>query len=660
MASITSIVVPPSTSSPPPQQNNITIINNHHHPIHLDDLPISMHADLLYSTTSTSPTTPTTSSSPSLSPPTTMHPPPHSYKLTIRDLSYTVHSFKILTSVSFSANPSEILAIVGPSGAGKSTLLRSIAGRADNKNLSFRSISINSHPIKTPTQLRRLCGFVPQEDNLLPLLTVKESLMYAAEFALKGARAREKEERVAALMQELGLSHIANSFIGDADDESSGKISGGERKRVSIGIDVMCDPPVLLLDEPTSGLDSSSAFQVIELLATMARVRRQTVVVTIHQPSYRILRHLSSFVLLWRGSVAHHGTLESLEYAMSRSGFRVPPRVNALEFAMEIVGRLKKDDNNNEAWVEQEEEDIEESIFIQEIEETQNPIPRFASRLTEVTTLCSRFWKIIYRTKQLFLARTAQAIVGGFGLGSVYINVKHSENAVAERLGFFAFSLSFLLSSTVEALPIFLQERRVLMREASRGAYRLSSYVVANALVFAPFLLVVALLFSVPVYWLVGLNPTVSAFAYFVGVVWIIVMMASSLVLFLSAISPDFIVGNSLICTFLGAFFLFSGYFIPKESIPNYWIFMYYASMYKYPLDAMIVNEYWSKRSKCFKWGGGGGGGECVVTGRDVLIERGLDEDIRWLNVGIMSGFFVFYRVLCWGVLVRKASKTML
>ncbi|KAF2291958.1 hypothetical protein GH714_042300 [Hevea brasiliensis] len=235
-------------------------------------------------------------------------------------------------------------------------------------------------------------------------------------------------------MLELGLSHVADSFVGDEENRG---ISGGERKRVSIGVDVIHDPPILLLDEPTSGLDSTSALQVI------------------------------------------------------------------------------------------------------------------------------------YRTKQLFLARTMQALVGGFGLGSVYMKVRKDEGGVAERLGLFAFSLSFLLSSTVEALPIYLQERRVLMKEASRGAYRISSYMIANTIIFLPFLFAVALLFSVPVYWLVGLNPSFSAFTFFTFVVWIIVLMASSLVLFLSAISPDFISGNSLICTVLGAFFLFSGYFIPKDSIPN-------------------------------------------------------------------------------------------
>jgi len=120
-------------------------------------------------------------------------------------------------------------------------------------------------------------------------------------------------------------------------------------------------------------------------------------------------------------------------------------------------------------------------------------------------------------------------------------------------------------------------------------------------------------------------------------------------------VSPDFISGNSLICTVLGAFFLFSGYFIPKESIPKYWLFMYYVSLYRYPLDALLTNEYWNVGNECFSQGSSS---MCLVTGFDVLKSRGIEKDNRWMNVGIMFGFFVFYRLLCWVILARKASKT--
>lgn len=605
-------------------------------------------------------------------------PPPTkpTQKLTVRNLSYSIpstgskrfsffrpnHQYKpvnVLNSVSFIVKSSEILAIVGPSGTGKSTLLRILSGRSKNNEFDPKSISLNDQPMTGSAQLRKICGFVPQEDDLLPLLTVKETLMFSAKFRLKETSRKQREERVESLMQELNLIHIADSFVGD--EERRG-ISGGERKRVSIGVDMIHDPPILLLDEPTSGLDSTSALQVIELLSSMARSKQRMVVISIHQPSYRILQYISNFLMLSGGSVVHFGSLESLEETINKLGFKIPLQLNALELAMEIISSLE---NSNQNIYSSSTEIMwpngDHRVEVQQEIENKQIGDCCYLRLLEIMYLCSRFWKIIYRTKQLFLARTMQAIVGGLGLGSVYLRVRRDEGGVVERLGLFAFSLSFLLSSTVEALPIYLQERRVLMKETSRGAYKISSYMIANTIIFLPFLFVVANLFAVPVYWLVGLNPSFSAFAFFVFMVWLIVLMASSLVLFLSAVSPDFISGNSLICTVLGAFFLFSGYFIPKESIPKYWIFMYYVSLYRYPLDSLIINEYWNMRRECFSWGYLGEDPsvrECLLTGNDVLKSRGLDEDTRWMNVGIMFAFFLLYRVLCWIILTRRASRT--
>ncbi|XP_050375574.1 ABC transporter G family member 23 [Argentina anserina] len=620
-------------------------------------------------------TTPSSSSYHSSPPPPPQHCLNPTYTLSVQNLSYTYlpnrgipislsqllqkpKPVAILKSVSFVANSSEILAIVGPSGTGKSTLLRIISGRVKDEDYNPNSVCINDHQITSPAQLRKICGFVAQEDNLLPLLTVKETFLFTAKFRLKGMDAKEREERVETLMQELGLLHVSDSFVGDEENRG---ISGGERKRVSIGVDMIHDPPILLLDEPTSGLDSSSALQVIELLSIMAKSKRRTVVLSIHQPSYRILHHISNFLIISHGSVVHNGSIELLEETIGTLGMQVPLQLNALEFAMEVIKTLEESYSRctNDATETKETKEPRSYPSFPEIEHDQTKdTGNYFSSLYEIIFLCSRFWKIIYRTKQLLFARTLQAAVGGFGLASVYMKIRKDEEGVAERLGLFAFSLSFLLSSTVEALPIYLQERRVLMKEASRGAYKVSSYMIANTVVFLPFLFAVAILFAVPVYWLVGLNPSAAAFAFFTFVVWLIVLMASSLVLFLSAVSPDFISGNSLICTVLGAFFLFSGYFIPKESIPKYWLFMYYVSIYRYPLDTLLTNEYWSARSECFSWQQFPS--QCLLTGNDVLKSRGLDKDTRWINVGIMFGFFLFYRMLCWIILCRRASKTTL
>ncbi|EYU45010.1 hypothetical protein MIMGU_mgv1a0269001mg, partial [Erythranthe guttata] len=248
---------------------------------------------------------------------------------------------------------------------------------------------------------------------------------------------------------------------------------------------------------------------------------------------------------------------------------------------------------------------------------------------------------------ELFAARVLQSIFVGIILGTVYMKISNDQSKIAQqtRLGFFAFSLSFLLSSTTEGLPIFLQERTIFMRETFAGAYRVSSYVAANAIVFFPFLLLVALLYSTPSYWLVGLRPDLGGFLYFTLVVWAVVLMSNSFTAFCGAVVPNYIMGTSVAAGLMGCFFLFSGYFIEKESIPDYWMFMHYLSLFKYPFESLVINEY--------------GGGGCAVVGGDEFLKRqGLEKTKKWSNLGVMLGFVFGYRVLCFCVLWYRSSRT--
>ncbi|KAL8506474.1 hypothetical protein ACS0TY_017388 [Phlomoides rotata] len=154
------------------------------------------------------------------------------------------------------------------------------------------------------------------------------------------------------------------------------------------------------------------------------------------------------------------------------------------------------------------------------------------SPLKEVLILSQRFSKNIFRTKQLFTAKTVQSLLAGIVLGTIFINGfgKSNNKKLQNQVGFFAFTLTFLISSTTEALPIFLQERRILMRETSIGAYRISSYILANFLIFLPFLLLVSVLYTSPVYWLIGLRREADGFLYFTLLVWITVLTTNSFV----------------------------------------------------------------------------------------------------------------------------------
>lgn len=565
-----------------------------------------------------------------------------SYRLPASDAKFSwckIHasSTSILKDVSCDARPGEVLAIVGPSGAGKTTLLSILAGM----NLPGQvagEIQVNGGAMDA-SRFRRVSGYVTQDDALFPLLTVEESLLYSARLRLHrrggGAAARVQE-----LLRDLGLENVARSTVGAGGGRG---ISGGERRRVSIGVDLVHDPAILLLDEPTSGLDSVAALQIMSLLKFMAKAQGKTVVLTIHQPGFRILELFDRVLLLAEGTVRHHGSLSLLEKRLEEAGHHVPHHVNVLEYAMDAMTS-----SGGETMAQSS---LEETPHRAGGKEEHRAVVYANTHTEEVLILGERFFKNILRTNRLFAAKIIQSLVVGIGLGTIFMNVKDLQS----RVGFFAFTLTFLLSSTTEALPVFLQERRILMRETSSGAYRVSSYVLANALVFLPFLLVVGLLFAAPVYWMVGLRREIDGFLYFSLIVWMVVAMANSFVACFSALVPNFIMGNSLISGLIGSFFLFSGYFISKDSIPKYWIFMHYLSLFKYPFEAFMINEYGGGRGRkaCLREQGE----ICVLDGEMFLRQQGFYDHQRWTSLGVMLGFIFLYRLLCLVILWFRCGK---
>ncbi|KAM0016806.1 putative ABC transporter, AAA+ ATPase domain, P-loop containing nucleoside triphosphate hydrolase [Helianthus debilis subsp. tardiflorus] len=251
----------------------------------------------------------------------------------------------VLNGVSGVVRPGELLAMLGPSGSGKTTLLAALGGRLSGK----LSGSITYSGQTFSSSVKRKIGFVTQDDVLYPHLTVLETLTYAAMLRLpKSLTHEEKAEQAELIILELGLTRCRDSIVGGPLIRG---VSGGERKRVSIGQEMLVNPSLLLLDEPTSGLDSTTALRLMATLNGLARGGR-SVVTTIHQPSSRLYWMFDKVLVLSDGSPIYYGcSRQVMEYLASIGyvpGFNLMnPADFLLDLANGVVPSTNPDDHQD-------------------------------------------------------------------------------------------------------------------------------------------------------------------------------------------------------------------------------------------------------------------------------------------------------------------------
>ena len=241
---------------------------------------------------------------------------------------------ELLKLVSGFVRAGEVVAIMGGSGAGKSSLLNTLAGRIENNTKLEGEILIDGQA-RNPSTWRLQCAYVEQDDILLPHLTVFETLMYSARLRLpRKLSLAEKTDRVNAVIRQLGLEGCRDTKIGDS---LSRGISGGERKRVAIGVELVTNPHILFLDEPTSGLDAFNAFNCMQTLKTLAKAEEKIILLTIHQPRTDILDLFDKIILLSMGKCVWFGTTHDCIEHFAKQGFTMPARVNPSDFFLDTI-----------------------------------------------------------------------------------------------------------------------------------------------------------------------------------------------------------------------------------------------------------------------------------------------------------------------------------
>lgn len=276
--------------------------------------------------------------------------------------------------------------------------------------------------------------------------------------------------------------------------------------------------------------------------------------------------------------------------------------------------------------------------------------PKFANSFFSETWIhMRRNFQNIRRTPELFLSRLVVLTVMGFMMATMFMHPKQNVQGITNRLSFFIFTVCLFFFSSNDAVPAFIQERFIFIRETSHNAYRASSYTIAGLITNLPFLALQSSVYAAIVWKALELQ---GPFYYFLLVLYMSLLSTNSFVVFVSSVVPNYILGYAAVIAFTALFFLFCGYFLNSHDIPIYWKWMNKVSTMTYSYEGLLMNQYQTGDTFGFTQTGQAINGTNILNSLNISTQ----ESKKWEKVLVMLGWAVLYRIFFY-IVLRFFSK---
>ncbi|GMF23961.1 unnamed protein product [Phytophthora lilii] len=533
----------------------------------------------------------------------------------------------ILHDVSGSFRPGTITLVLGQAGSGKSALMKLLSGRFPmDKNITLEGeIQYNGVPReKLLKRLPQFVNYVAQVNTHLPALTVRETLEFAHECC--GAKLSEDsveyfshgtpEENALAVstmrnvfqhfpdtvIQALGLEDCQNTIVGDSITRG---ISGGERRRTTLGEMGFGLKQVAFLDEISTGLDSAAAFDIIASKRSFAKNLNRTVVISLLQPSPEIFSLFDDVLLLHEDRVLYHGPTSSVQSYFEELGLICPAKKDIADFLCELGRSDRLAREYADLWVNsalfkqlEDEADKRERAELETLgimAKVTNDVPEFKQSFwPSMWTLLRRQAILTKRNNAFIKGRLTLVVVVGLMFGSLFYQMDLADAQVAMGV-IFAASL-FLGLGQGGNLVVFYDWRSVFYKQRAANFYRTSSYVLACSLSQIPLALVESLIFGSLVYWLGGLVAEAGAFILFELLLMLMILIFAAVYFFLAAAAPNLNIAKPVAMVMLLLFVLFAGFIVSKDGIPDWLSWLYWLDPVAWTVRSIAVSQYRSKK----------------------------------------------------------------
>jgi len=529
-------------------------------------------------------------------------------------------TLQILKGLSGAFLPKKLTALMGPSGSGKSTLLDCLAGRKNSGTIDG-NILYGDH-VATPSDYRLGVGYVEQFDTLVGELTVEKMLKYTAELKLPTSfTPAERTSRVNEVIAMLDLESCRQTVIGNS---LSRGISGGQAKRVNIGLALITRPPVLFLDEPTSGLDSRTADEVVALLRRLAHEGGRTIVCTIHSPSGHAFAQFDDLYMIVNGETVFDGPLHQVERYFEILGYVRDPASSLPEWLVDLTSGMMPQLEEQEQTTDCEEtignnpktlqsstsgrssfsETFASSSFKRDRGNERQKVLKRISEMTQPKTADrppSSFRKLLtmlkyrtiahYQDGEFLGVRFGEKIVYALLLFSLYWQI--GDNLDQQSIQSTS-SLLFLIATlcgfgAAAFVPILNLERNLFYRELADGMYTPMVYFLNKFIEEAFIALFTSAIFTAMIYFGCALP---GSFGVLFISYYLTALIGIQLAYLFAAAVPSLEAANTLLPLYVTMCLFFGGFFIVFDKIPVYWNWFSWTVFLRFAWGSMMVDSY--------------------------------------------------------------------
>eukprot|EP00164_Ancoracysta_twista_P001239 GFYU01001625.1.p1 GENE.GFYU01001625.1~~GFYU01001625.1.p1 ORF type:complete len:684 (+),score=198.94 GFYU01001625.1:158-2209(+) len=610
---------------------------------------------------------------------------------------------QILNGCSGHVKGGQLMAILGASGSGKTSLLNALSGRVSVG--VDGDISVNGTAVSFRTG--QIMGFVKQFSQYLPHLTVREVMTQAAK--LKLPFTMPESQKIAAvddLIDVLGLKKCENTKVGDAEVRG---VSGGELRRLSIGIELLKKPRLLFCDEPTTGLDSATALSVMQTLRKLSEREGCAIVCTIHQPRASILQMFDEVSVMAAGHCVYYGTPKHMTSYFDRAGYPCKPFENIADHVLDITNSKgdEADDEDTTDTATSDDDDIDgikadsddvesvrkgkqmREVVIQYLADTFAASPEYENLVSGISAIdttssasstgsdksagdlqfkgrrqyATPRWYQLYllirstiryklREPMALGTQLSYTILIPLMMGSVYYQLPLDQTGVYDRLAFISFTVMFQSFIAFDQALLFPKERQVFIQDHTAGLYSVLSFYLAHSLGDLPFHLLFAWISGSTCYWMVGFQSDVDKYLIFMAIYIAITVTGTSLLCFVSAMSKSIHVANALAMFSILIMMLFDGYYINLDNVPVYYRWLQNLSIMRWGTEAIAINEFKGLTFECSAdFLASVGLDDCLLkTGDDALhlFSMSQDESTIGLNIAVLCAMIVGYRVVAY------------